>query len=69
MTDEGSGEAVLCRRLGELLSVSEHVACPYCFGRSAEVESQEHGRFCDYDAARDPIVFGFPDSFGRMSRG
>jgi hypothetical protein len=56
---------VFCRRLERKLPVREHLACPYCDGREADVRSADHARFCDFEKGRDPIVFGFPDTHGR----
>ena len=58
---------VMCRRLGHARDVQEHVSCPYCYGLAEEVGTGEHDRFCDYDAERDPILFGFPDDKGRLA--
>jgi hypothetical protein len=60
---------VYCKRLHQLRDVREHLACPYCFGAASDVLSGDRGRFCDFDAALDPVVFGFPRAYGRMSRG
>ncbi len=49
--------------------MSEHLACPYCYGRARDVESGDYDRFCDFDAERDPIQFGFPGTHGRLIRG
>jgi hypothetical protein len=62
MTQETQPEnRVHCWRVGRSLPADEHRECPYCFGRDGEkVEAGEHKGFCDYDAEKDPIVFGFP---------
>ena len=55
---------VHCRRLDRILPVSEHAACPYCYGKSAEIQTGEHGNFCDFKPGEDPISFGFPETHG-----
>ncbi len=59
---------VPCRRLEAIRSVKAHLACPYCFGTGREVAAGDAARFCDYDAAQDPIVFGFPEDRGHYRR-
>ncbi len=54
-------ESVHCWRTGRALPADEHRECPYCYGRAdGEVEGGEHAQFCDYDAEKDPVVYGFP---------
>ncbi len=59
--------AVRCPRLGCMRTVEEHLLCPYCCGRTAEVVSVDHPRFCDWKPGVDPTVFGFPSAFGRYA--
>ena len=59
-----SAKPVYCRRLERQLPVTEHVECPYCFGKPDEVQAAEHGRFCDFEPGKDPIHFGFPSDYG-----
>jgi len=50
--------------------VAEHLTCPYCYERRAEVlATGEREAFCDFDPERDPIAFGFPDGMTRALRG
>ncbi len=62
-TTSGAGIRLVrlrCRRTGRWLSPQQHLACPYCLG---EEDALSHGRyagFCDYDARKDPVSFGFP---------
>jgi hypothetical protein len=63
----GKAARVPCRRLTVERTVDDHRRCPYCFGRAEDVASGKHARFCDFDAERDPIVFGFPTRFGRYA--
>lgn len=55
---------VHCRRLDRVLPVGEHAECPYCFGKSAQIQTGEHGNFCDFKPEEDPISFGFPETHG-----
>ncbi len=55
---------VFCRRLERALPVGEHTDCPYCFGKKGDVQTTEHARFCDFEPGKDPIQFGFPDTYG-----
>ena len=55
---------VHCRRLDRILPVGEHATCPYCFGARAEIQTGEHGSFCDFKPGADPISFGFPETKG-----
>jgi hypothetical protein len=66
MTD---GIRVHCPRIERLRVVAEHIACPYCHGRACDVEAGDRRRFCDYDRARDPLVFGFPENISRFRDG
>lgn len=61
--------AVFCRRTRGMTPVEEHLRCPYCFGRVADVGGDAYNSFCDYDPAADPIHFGFPETHGRAVRG
>ncbi len=61
---------VFCRRNQVLKDASEHLSCPYCFGKKREaVEGRPHEEFCDYDPAKDPVSFGFPEGTTRSERG
>jgi hypothetical protein len=64
-----SGDRVLCRRLATLRTVEEHLGCPYCFGKRAEVEAGDRSEFCDYQPGVDPVTFGFPENSGRLANG
>lgn len=55
---------VYCRRVERALPVTEHVECPYCYGKRQDVQTTRHGQFCDFEPGKDPIHFGFPDTFG-----
>lgn len=61
---DAPAEELWCPRLQRPLPVEEHARCSYCFGSVTEIRSGKHARFCDFDPARDPIHFGFPDSGG-----
>jgi len=67
--DKPSAEQVHCRRLATLRTVEEHLGCPYCFGKRADVEGGDRGAFCDYQPGVDPVTFGFPENSGRMRNG
>ena len=58
-------EQVLCRRIGQRLSVAEHKRCPYCFGHADDIANGQYERFCDYLPGRDPLLFGFPSGAAR----
>ena len=61
---------VHCRRLGVDRSVDDHLSCPYCFGRRAELVTEgQLTRFCDFSPTEDPVCFGFPDDTSRNQRG
>jgi hypothetical protein len=60
---------LLCRRTQRYVRPDEHEACPYCFGRSGEVEQGVYERFCDFKPGQDPVHFGFPDEDVRHSEG
>ena len=65
----GGGELLVhCVRLDAMRLPAEHLRCSYCFGRDAEIRAGLHRRFCDFDAERDPVSFGFPSSHGRAAR-
>jgi hypothetical protein len=55
---------VYCRRVERPLAVEEHVDCPYCYGKKNDVQTTEHRQFCDFEPGKDPIHFGFPDTYG-----
>jgi hypothetical protein len=44
--------------MGRPLAVSEHLKCPFCFGRADDIANGQHDRFCDFTPARDPIHLG-----------
>ena len=58
-----------CRRTGQRLTPDEHLACPYCFGDEKSLVRGRYYRFCDYDAKKDPISFGFPPDGSHMMKG
>jgi hypothetical protein len=58
-----------CPRVGSARGADEHLACPYCFGREAEVGTGERAKFCDYEPGVDPVCFGFPENCGTLVRG
>jgi len=61
---------VHCVRNGTDKPCDEHLACPYCFGKSRDViEAGDRRRFCDYDPERDSVSFGFPAESSRHRRG
>lgn len=67
--NEASTKRVYCVRNHTTKKASEHLRCPYCFGRSREVvEAGEHERFCDFDPEKDPVSFGFPEGSTRAQR-
>ena len=59
---------IRCRRVDATFTVAEHKDCPYCFGKPADVATGQHAAFCDFKPGKDPIIFGFPDEFGRQSQ-
>jgi len=63
------GIRVHCPRIERLRVLDEHLSCPYCFGHREDVASGERSRFCDFDRARDPVVFGFPENTSRLRDG
>ena len=63
--DSNVAHTVHCRRTGQDLPVQKHLTCPYCYGKTEEVASTEHGRFCDFQKGIDPVSFGFPKGAGR----
>jgi len=63
------GARIHCPRVERPRTVLEHLSCLYCFGSARDVESGERRRFCDFDRAVDPIVFGFPDRLSRFRAG
>jgi hypothetical protein len=62
-------QTVYCRRLLRPLPLSEHKQCSYCFGEEGEIAEGDHEKFCDFDPAKDPINFGFPEGGGSFGRG
>ncbi len=68
--EPSGGHAVYCLRNKVLKPSAEHLACPYCFGRTRDaVEVGDHSLFCDFDETRDPLAFGFPESSTRNLKG
>ncbi len=62
-------KGIHCRRVDKKLAPCEHEACPYCHGSKAQVETGEHGLFCNYDPEKDPVHFGFPNEGTRDLKG
>jgi hypothetical protein len=62
-------QGVTCRRIGKRLPPDEHARCAYCHGDKAEIQTGEHGKFCNYDPNKDPVHFGFPPGAKRDERG
>ena len=59
-----------CRRTGQMLTVAEHVECPYCFGKEQTIEEGgEYEDFCEFLPGKDPINFGFPPDSTRTRHG
>ena len=58
-----------CRRLDRMVDLDEHESCPYCFGYRREIASGRYETFCDWQAARDPVQFGFPPGLRRELNG
>lgn len=53
MSDEQEPKKVYCIRNRLMKDASEHVGCPYCFGKKREaVEGGERKDFCDFDPLR-----------------
>jgi hypothetical protein len=70
MADEQDPKKVYCVRNRLMKDASEHMGCPYCFGKKKEaVEDGERQDFCDYDPDKDPISYGFPTNTTRNLRG
>jgi hypothetical protein len=57
-----SVDRVVCRRLSVERDVAEHLSCPYCFGKAADVETGDRQKFCDFKPGEDPVCFGFPET-------
>ena len=77
-TDEQSDERIVkfkvkklkCRRTGQMFTVAEHVECPYCSGDEQTIEEgRDYDEFCEFQAGKDPINFGFPPDSTRTQRG
>ena len=63
-------KTVFCVRNQVHKPVSEHLGCPYCFGKTrAVVDRGEHQQFCDFDPDKDPTSFGFPENSTRNLKG
>jgi hypothetical protein len=62
---EASEKEIMCRRINRHLPVGEHLECPYCDGKRADVETGDRKNFCDFKPGEDPICFGFPDIVNR----
>lgn len=60
---------VHCPRLERPRTVAQHCRCVYCFGGEQDIRGGNRATFCDFQAGRDPIVFGFPEEFNHFSRG
>ena len=66
MAEDNAPNPFFCRRIHTSKDASEHLACPYCFGKKREtIEEAERKDFFDFDPDQDPITFGFPDSSSR----
>lgn len=66
METNAQGDAVVhCPRLGRHRLVAEHLACPYCFGKKAEVRTGDRGEFCDFKPGEDPVSYGDPSGLRR----
>lgn len=68
-TEDFLVKAVFCKRLGKQLPVEEHSDCVYCHGSIDEIKSADHERFCEFDPAKDPVHFGFPEGMSRDFKG
>ena len=55
-----SKEEIICVRIKKPVSVKDHKKCPYCFGKTADVKSKKHKKFCDFKEGEDSVTFGFP---------
>ena len=66
-TAEPAARATPCPRIHAPRAVAEHLDCSYCYGRAAAVATGDRKRFCDYDPAHDPVVFGFPHGASRRA--
>ena len=62
-------KGIYCRRVGKRYAPAEHEECAYCHGSKAEIETGEHGKFCNYDPDKDPVHFGFPSESARDLKG
>ena len=62
-------KGIYCRRLGKKFAPDEHATCDYCHGDKVEIQTGEHGKFCNYDPDKDPVHFGFPEGGSRDSHG
>jgi len=70
MADTEEPRKVYCVRNACMKNPTEHMGCPYCFGRKREtIEDGERKEFCDFNPEKDPISFGFPEDTTRSSRG
>jgi hypothetical protein len=58
-----------CRRTGQWLTPEQHLQCPYCLGDEERLARGQYAGFCDYDAKKDPISFGFPPDGTHMLKG
>jgi hypothetical protein len=60
------GDAVVhCPRLGRPRLAAEHLACPYCFGKKAEVRKGDRADFCDFKPGVDAVSYGDPSVLRR----
>ncbi len=59
-----------CRRTGQMVDVSEHARCPYCFADEETIaKGGDYKDFCDFDPEKDPINFGFRLDSSRNENG
>jgi hypothetical protein len=60
---------LFCERLQHKRTAEEHLACAYCSGDEAAVQSGRRELFCEFVRGRDPTHFGFPDGSERLLHG
>ena len=59
-----------CRRTGQMFDIPKHGRCPYCFADEKTIaEGGVYETFCDFDAKKDPINFGFRHDSTRNENG
>ena len=66
---KGMDERVVCPRIAGPRTVEDHLECRYCWGAAAAVRDGDRRRFCDSEAGRDPLCFGFPEQITRLTGG